>query len=310
MNVNSLMAGAWQSKSSATPLSNSGVVGTCPSCKFATIRLIASQAYEDAFPWFSKNSGITAINMSFGTSDIALFPGFLNDALQRDVVLVSAAGNGNVDAANPAPSQYPSSHPGVISVGASDFQDKRWDERRIAGLAIPLRHAGIGDRYVIDYRCNIQQPTTNFVQDFPWKAECGSSNDTRVDVYAPGVQMIGALDRRYIEPGLLKRTRELNPPTLVLSDLNKYHLASMGTGIGNSGTARINTSCTPNIVTGIHTFDTNGQGPGILDPTDPNGYARVGVVPIVASGFGGLNYSQWGPMTGTSMSTPMVTGQW
>jgi serine protease len=61
-------------------------------------------------------------------------------------------------------------------------------------------------------------------------------------------------------------------------------------------------------VTGIHSFDTNGQGPGILDPTDPAGYAKVGVVPIVESGFGSLNYSQWGPMTGTSMATPMVTG--
>jgi hypothetical protein len=199
MHVNTLMAGAWQSRTSATPLANSDMIGACPTCKFSTVRFENSNSNAAGtttmFKWLARGTGTTALNMSFGSKNFETNE--LDAALGRDVVVVAAAGNKHTDASGSGSApQFPSSYGNVISVGASDFDDKRWDERRIAGLATNKRHAGVGSDFVIQFRCARTAPGNVFSvgpNSFEHGAECGSASSQRVDVLAPGVQMIGGL---------------------------------------------------------------------------------------------------------------------
>jgi hypothetical protein len=307
MHVNSILAAAWQSRNSTLSLANSGVIGICPNCSLATVRISyvgqSEASHSELARWLAQGAGATAINYSLSASET--FNNKLADLAKADVVVVGAAGNNNASA-NPSTNnaQYPGSWQngadGAISVGASDFDDKRWDEKRIASLVAAKRHGGVGSAQV-DFRCSNTDG-----------AECGSVNSARVDLFAPGVQILGAIDTRYRDEGGLLASRLLQTPANQANWVsnNPNHLPGGGVGIGNSGVLRsqINFPTVPsNPLTNMSSADFLGNAIYNFPSGASEFIEPIGEMTTNQGMPGGTAFNQWGPLTGTSMAAPMVT---
>jgi len=251
--------------------------------------------------WMGRAAGSTAVNFSFSAG--ALFNDQLADSAKADTVIVGAAGNFAGNLANGAQVQYPANWLGsnghqAFAVGASDFDDKRWDETRIMNLPLGKRHPGIGGDKIA-FRC----------AEIDAK-ECGSVAATRVDLLAPGVQILAAIDRPYSPMGFLFASHKLNfngnqAPWLTA---NLEHQPPGGVEIGNAGSFRTQISFPTvpnNAATTISTADVLGGS--FIFPNETVSTPVVKVGPIVRNQGLPAQFNQWGPLTGTSMAAPMVT---
>lgn len=108
---------------------NNGVggAGLCGRCSILPIKVLNQ---NNAGTWSGVASGIVhaadkgadIIVMSLGsTSGTIVVENAINYALDKDVIIIAAAGNANSNR-----DFYPAAYPGVIGVGATDRNDERW----------------------------------------------------------------------------------------------------------------------------------------------------------------------------------------
>jgi len=112
-----------------------GVAGVAYSCKLLPIKAAGSDGFitgGNAGMHYASTHGARIINCSFGGSvsgtDTAYENIFLNEAHARGLLVVASAGNGTNDNGIPSDNDvfpvYPANGPFVLSVGATDEQDK------------------------------------------------------------------------------------------------------------------------------------------------------------------------------------------
>ncbi len=100
-----------------------GVAGVCPGCTILSGKILSdtgmgsSSGLANGINWAVTN-GAKVINMSLAVGASATLETAVNNAWNKGVVLVAAAGNGNSQAM-----MYPAAYPNVIAVGATDNRD-------------------------------------------------------------------------------------------------------------------------------------------------------------------------------------------
>lgn len=100
-----------------------GVAGVCPDCTILSGKILSdtgmgsSSGLANGINWAVTN-GAKVINMSLAVGASATLETAVNNAWNKGVVLVAAAGNGNSQAM-----MYPAAYPNVIAVGATDNRD-------------------------------------------------------------------------------------------------------------------------------------------------------------------------------------------
>lgn len=105
---------------------NIGVAGVCPDCSILDVKVLndngsgSSSAIAKGIDW-AVNNGAQVINMSLGLRvSSRTLETAVNNAWNRGVVLVAAAGNAGT------PAQiYPGAYPNVIAVAATDNRDDK-----------------------------------------------------------------------------------------------------------------------------------------------------------------------------------------
>jgi hypothetical protein len=110
-----------------TPNNSKGIVGVCHGCS-SLLGNVALTGLTAPVLNGVVQGGAQVINMSFGYSSEAAAPTALRNfitglAVQRDLVVVAAAGNDGIGSPD-----YPASHPSVIGVAGSAPNGFRWDE--------------------------------------------------------------------------------------------------------------------------------------------------------------------------------------
>ncbi|PIE17977.1 MAG: hypothetical protein CSA65_06735 [Proteobacteria bacterium] len=122
----------------ARSINNKGIAGICWNCKIVPIRALGVDAgrgvdsdIADAIRWAAglnvqhvppNPNPAQIINMSFGgAGGSKVLTDAIAAALREGVIIVTAAGNKNIDASN----IYPAAVPGVITVGATGYKTKR-----------------------------------------------------------------------------------------------------------------------------------------------------------------------------------------
>jgi thermitase len=102
-----------------------GVAGTCPGCSILDGKVLndsgigSSSGVADAINWAAGN-GAKVINMSLGVRASRTLETAVNNAWNKGIVLVAAAGNGGNTA-----KIYPGAYPNVIAVAATDNTDAK-----------------------------------------------------------------------------------------------------------------------------------------------------------------------------------------
>jgi type VII secretion-associated serine protease mycosin len=121
-----------------------GVAGLAPDATILPVRVSDDLASNPAALAqgieYAALHGASVINISTGAT--LLNPqvrAAVDEAVQRDIVVVAAAGNNGL-AGNPA--QYPAALPGVVAVAASDINNKRWPKSE-SGSYIGLTAPGV-----------------------------------------------------------------------------------------------------------------------------------------------------------------------
>jgi subtilisin family serine protease len=103
-----------------------GVAGVCPSCRVMPVRVLGNDGYGLVSNValgivYAVDHGASIVNLSLGSSSgSAVEADAIAYAIAHGVVVVAAAGNEGTTAPF-----YPAAYPGVISVGAVDFVDRR-----------------------------------------------------------------------------------------------------------------------------------------------------------------------------------------
>ncbi|WP_458113508.1 S8 family serine peptidase [Arthrobacter sp. R1-13] len=109
----------------ATYNNTQGVAGTCPGCSILDGKVLndsgigSTSALANGINW-AVNNGAKVINMSLGVRASRTLEAAVNNAWNKGVVLVGAAGNG----ANQT-KIYPGAYPNVIAVAATDNNDAK-----------------------------------------------------------------------------------------------------------------------------------------------------------------------------------------
>jgi thermitase len=107
----------------ATADNGRGVAGVCPKCTILAGKVLndsgvgSSSTLANGINWAVAN-GAKVINMSLGVRASRTLEAAVNNAWNKGVVLVAAAGNGGNQA-----QIYPAGYPNVIAVGATDNND-------------------------------------------------------------------------------------------------------------------------------------------------------------------------------------------
>ncbi|MFP5313547.1 MAG: S8 family serine peptidase, partial [Actinomycetes bacterium] len=102
-----------------------GVAGVCPGCTILAGKVLddngvgSSSGLADGINWAVAN-GAKVINMSLGVRASRTLETAVNNAWNKGVVLVAAAGNGGNQT-----KIYPGAYPNVIAVGATDNNDAK-----------------------------------------------------------------------------------------------------------------------------------------------------------------------------------------
>ncbi|TLM80972.1 peptidase S8 [Pseudarthrobacter sp. NamE2] len=102
-----------------------GVAGTCPGCTILAGKVLndsgvgSSSGLADGINW-AVNNGAKVINMSLGVRSSRTLETAVNNAWNKGVVLVAAAGNGGNQT-----KIYPAGYTNVIAVGATDNNDAK-----------------------------------------------------------------------------------------------------------------------------------------------------------------------------------------
>ncbi len=102
-----------------------GVAGSCPSCRIIVAKIADQSSFDDknvikGINW-AVSRGAEVMNLSFsGPEESAVLERAINRAWRSGVVVVAAAGN-----AGDARAQYPAAYRNVISVSATNRQDRR-----------------------------------------------------------------------------------------------------------------------------------------------------------------------------------------
>ena len=102
-----------------------GVAGVCPECTILDGKVLndsgvgSSSGLADGINWAVSN-GAKVINMSLGVRASRTLETAVNNAWNKGVVLVAAAGNGGNQT-----KIYPGAYPNVIAVGATDNKDAK-----------------------------------------------------------------------------------------------------------------------------------------------------------------------------------------
>jgi thermitase len=102
-----------------------GVAGVCPDCKILAGKVLndsgvgSSSGLTDGINWAVSN-GAKVINMSIGVRASRTLETAVNNAWNKGVVLVAAAGNGGNQT-----KIYPAAYTNVIAVGATDNNDAK-----------------------------------------------------------------------------------------------------------------------------------------------------------------------------------------
>lgn len=103
-----------------------GVAGVCPSCSILDVKVLndsgsgSSSAIANGISWAASN-GAKVINMSLGQRvSSRTLEAAVNDAWNKGVVIVAAAGNAGTQA-----KIYPGAYPNVIAVAATDNNDAK-----------------------------------------------------------------------------------------------------------------------------------------------------------------------------------------
>jgi thermitase len=111
-----------------------GISGVCPNCTIMPVRIgfsinsgngeVGTMEYDDIANGlkYAADNGAKIISMSFGGPDSSVIKDAINYASSLGVVLIAAAGNNYTDDTTYS---YPAAYPGVISVAATDQQDKK-----------------------------------------------------------------------------------------------------------------------------------------------------------------------------------------
>ncbi|HEX9228576.1 MAG TPA: S8 family serine peptidase, partial [Arthrobacter sp.] len=109
----------------ATKDNTAGVAGVCPGCTILDGKVLndsgvgSSSSLANGINW-AVNNGAKVINMSLGVRASRTLETAVNNAWNKGVVLVAAAGNGNNQA-----KIYPGAYPNVIAVAATDNSDAK-----------------------------------------------------------------------------------------------------------------------------------------------------------------------------------------
>jgi len=102
-----------------------GVAGVCPGCTILAGKVLndsgvgSSSGLANGINW-AVNNGAKVINMSLGVRASRTLEAAVNNAWNKGVVLVAAAGNGGNQA-----QIYPAGYPNVIAVAATDNKDAK-----------------------------------------------------------------------------------------------------------------------------------------------------------------------------------------
>ncbi len=226
---------------------NSGIVGACPSCGLAMMRIqlfnaplnvdggqqIRSQA--SSYHMLQKmGAGILNHSGSIGAKEPpSLLVNEIDRLAARDVAIFAASGNeGQLD--NVIPSDQiglvPADNPLVYSIGATDQFGRAWNEFNIR-KNYPLlangpqvqREPVIGSPVnATDGRCGVAG------SEYRGGVECGSNLHARVAFVAPGSQILSLIDREYVKLPLL------NPTSACLfATENCRHAAPMRPNLGS-----------------------------------------------------------------------------
>lgn len=109
----------------ATGNNTIGVAGVCPGCTILAGKVLndsgvgSSSSLASGIDWAVSN-GAKVINMSLGVRASRTLEAAVNNAWNKGVVLVAAAGNGGNQT-----KIYPGAYPNVIAVGATDNNDAK-----------------------------------------------------------------------------------------------------------------------------------------------------------------------------------------
>jgi subtilisin family serine protease len=147
-----------------------GSVGLAHGCRILPVKVGSSNGFADSYPLsdalrgvaYAVASGADVICMAWGGTDSLLAAHLLMDrAHERGIILVAAAGNGPGDTnpfTNDSTLEYPASYQSVVSVTATDEDDKRafvaTANRRVALCAPgeliygPVPSAGLNSSYM------------------------------------------------------------------------------------------------------------------------------------------------------------------
>ena len=174
-----------------------GVAGVCPDCTILDVKVLndngsgSSSAIAKGIEWAADN-GAKVINMSLGqrvssrTLEIAV-----NNAWNRGVVIVAAAGNAGTQA-----KIYPGAYPNVIAVAATDNKDVKasfstygkWVDVAAPGVNVfstfPIHDFVLGTQngrhkaYDIASGTSMASPIVAAVAALAWSSHVGATNES------------------------------------------------------------------------------------------------------------------------------------
>ncbi|WP_039792094.1 type VII secretion-associated serine protease mycosin [Amycolatopsis sp. ATCC 39116] len=123
----------------AAPVAGAGFTGLAPDATILPVRISESDGGTEGIDpevlargiWFAVDAGADVINLSVaGGADNHFVRDAIRHAVERDVVVVAAAGNGQEGPA-PGPVTYPAGYDGVLGVGAVDMAGARLPSSQI-----------------------------------------------------------------------------------------------------------------------------------------------------------------------------------
>ncbi|MGC0238282.1 S8 family serine peptidase [Arthrobacter sp. SD76] len=180
----------------ATANNNKGVAGVCPGCTILAGKVLSdngigtSSGLANGINWAASN-GAKVINMSLAVRASRTLEAAVNNAWNKGVVLVAAAGNGGGQT-----KMYPGAYPNVIAVGATDNSDAKasfstfgasWVDIAAPGVAVfstfPNHEsalAGTGKKRSLNYDIgdgtSMASPIVAATVALTWSANPGASN--------------------------------------------------------------------------------------------------------------------------------------
>jgi subtilisin family serine protease len=169
----------------ATSNNSTGVSGACWNCSLAIAKTTSATGFSDVTIAMSIygliRRGVQAINLSLGFSNKVCVGGVadvLCDAIQlavdRDTVIVAAAGNHKTNL------QFPASDPRAFSIGGYQSNGQTWDQQLALGTDSPARISGSTLEIGTNYGANqlVVAPARDVLSTFytnqQWDTRCGS----------------------------------------------------------------------------------------------------------------------------------------